>query len=157
MRDGATIRLTVTMSHTKFDTIDKDGDRSVNDENILSLIMKQATSPQGLATSRMLGLAREALFYDQLLSINHSISSDISSAFSTPKIYYSFGDFSTGEKCIIMEDLGTDSIDSGVLFGPGNPNNWPENRPNLTQLVSKTGPTPPSSGHVAKVTFREVA
>merc|ERR1712232_863555 len=72
---------------------------------------------------------------------------------STPKIFYSYGDFLTGRKCIIMEDI-PNSIDSGVLFGPGNPNNW---KRNLPELIAKIESSPPTSKEVALVTFREIA
>lgn len=52
-----------------------------------------------------------------------------------------------------MEDV-QDAIDSGVLFGNGNPNNW---KRNLPEIAAKAGSPPPSSRQVALVTFREIA
>ena len=131
-KDSTTLRLAIVLE-----------DATKSNSN-LSLIMKQATD-QALALSHHLGLAREAIFYKEFA---HELPKE-----SSPKIYYSFGDFSTGRKCIIMEDLH-DAIDSGVLFGPGNPNNW---KRDLVQLSAKAGDPPPSSKQVALVTFREIA
>lgn len=127
-KDGATLRL----------TLKKVG------QTIPSLIVKQVTE-SGMALAQQLGLAREALFYSHLCS---ELPQDL-----VPKIYYSYGDFATGEKIIIMEDIHN-AIDSGVLFGPGNPNNW---KRNIQAISSKAGSPPPSSKEVALVTFREMA
>jgi len=100
---------------------------------------------KGTGLSLRLGLTREALFYKNLRS---EIPEDL-----IPKIYYSYGDFATGNKCVIMEDI-KDAIDSGILFGPGNPNNW---KRDLKSIAAKAGNPPPSSKHVALKTFREIA
>ena len=134
-KDGATLRLTLQS---------KSGLPKSK-----TLIIKQVPE-QGRALSVQLGLAREALFY-------HHFSSNLPRE-STPKIYYSHGSFEAGEKCIIMEDV-QDAVDSGILFGPGNPNSW--NR-DLPDMIIKAGwnddnSQPPSSREVALVTFREIA
>eukprot|EP00980_Cylindrotheca_fusiformis_P001772 scaffold405_cov132-Cylindrotheca_fusiformis.AAC.24 len=130
-KDGATLRL-------KLET--KEG----NDQNLPSLIIKQVTE-EGLALAKSLGLAREGLFYRHLSSEmpQHLI----------PRIYYSYGDFATGTKIVIMEDIH-DAIDSGVLFGPGNPNNW---KRDIEAISSRAGSPSPSSKQVTLVTFREMA
>ena len=137
-KDGATLRITITVKDT-----------GAGGQENKTLVIKQVPE-QGRTLSVQLGLAREALFY-------HHFSSNLPRE-STPKIYYSCGNFETGEKCIIMEDV-QDAVDSGILFGPGNPNNW--NR-NLRDMISKFGwndgnSPPPDSREVALVTFREIA
>jgi len=138
VKDGATLRLTIVL---KDDDAAKD---STSPNTTTTLIVKQVPD-QGLTLSKQLGLSREALFY-------RDYAANLPQA-STPKIYYSFGDFASGRKCVIMEDI-KDSIDSGVLFGPGNPNNW---KRNLPELAAKAGTPPPTSREVALITFREVA
>lgn len=137
-KDGATLRIAMTGKDT-----------GAGGQENKTLVIKQVPE-QGRTLSVQLGLAREALFY-------HHFSSNLPRE-STPKIYYSCGNFETGEKCIIMEDV-QDAVDSGILFGPGNPNNW--NR-NLRDMISKFGwndgnSPPPGSREVALVTFREIA
>ena len=132
-RDGATLRITI----------------KGNDAQTKTVVIKQVPV-QGLGLSRRLGLAREALFYR---NFSQKLSRE-----STPIIYYSYGDFAKGEKSVIMESV-QDAVDSGILFGSGNPNNW--NR-DLPALISKAGwnsndSLPPSSREVALVTFRAIA
>lgn len=57
----------------------------------------------------------------------------------------------TGEKKTIMEDL-SDSVDSGALFGAGNPNNWLRNLP---EISGKAGN--PEVELVASITFKSYA
>jgi hypothetical protein len=137
-RNGATLRLNV---------VSRDGDRT-------SLIMKQV--PQGgLQLSVGLGLAREAFFYNELAPQLEAAIDDSAPLF--PRIHYSWGNMSTGEKVIVMEDLTGGFVDSGILFGPGNPNNW--NR-NLDQLIFQTFNAVcaiPSSQQVTMKTFLGVA
>eukprot|EP01127_Copromyxa_protea_P020145 TRINITY_DN6677_c0_g1_i3.p1 TRINITY_DN6677_c0_g1~~TRINITY_DN6677_c0_g1_i3.p1 ORF type:complete len:373 (-),score=60.41 TRINITY_DN6677_c0_g1_i3:236-1354(-) len=79
-----------------------------------TFIFKSITGAK-LGTSRALGLVREATFYN----------SDLSKEFGSliAKSYYAFSDPETGEKYILLEDLAP-AIQSGLMFGPGNPNNW---------------------------------
>jgi hypothetical protein len=130
-KDGATLRL-------KLESTEQD------EQIIPSLIVKQVTE-RGMALAQSLGLAREAHFYSHLCN---ELPQNL-----FPKIYYSYGDFKTGKKVIIMEDIHN-AIDSGVLFGTGNPNNW---KRDIKAISSKAGSPPPSSEHVAMVTFREMA
>jgi len=130
VKDGATLRLTL------------EGEKSS-----MTVVVKQVTESHGTGMSKMLGLSREALFYNQL-------SNDLSAGL-IPKIYYSYGNYETGEKVVIMEDL-RDTIDSGILFGPGNPNNWKRDLPNM--IADRFGAAkPPSSQQVAMVTFVQAA
>ncbi|KAL7559955.1 hypothetical protein ACA910_008276 [Epithemia clementina (nom. ined.)] len=80
-----------------------------------------------------------------------------------PKIYYAHGNYQDGSKLILMQDLGvvvgsnnnhksSKFMDSGVLFGPGNPNNWTRN---VEQMAKEAGNPPPSL--VARVTFEAMA
>ncbi|CAJ1959165.1 unnamed protein product [Cylindrotheca closterium] len=142
VKDGATLRLTLD-DLDKNNKNNKNNSSSSNTSNTSTLVVKQVTESQGTAMSKQLGLAREALFYSQL-------SQDLP-ANLFPKIHYSYGNYETGEKCVIMEDL-ENAIDSGVLFGPGNPNNW---KRDLPTLAAKAGN--PSSKQVAMVTFVQMA
>lgn len=152
--DGATIRIFVTLHGDD----DQEGDHS---SRSFSLIIKQTAMQQHQTVSKKLGLAREAFFYNQLQEVK--LFKGI-----MPKIYYSYGDYDkTGSKCIIMEDLTcspTQScIDSGILFGKGNPNNWTRDLPDLIDKAflrhEDTGNPNiiPSSKEVALTTFREIA
>ena len=157
MRDGATLKLSVELDHK-----DDENDTAVASNSFsLSLIIKQVPE-QGRPLSRQLGLAREALFYNQLAADvettnsknnnnNHKASQKEE---MIPKIWYAHGDMTTGEKVVIMEDLSDKSVDSGVFFGPGNPNNW---KRDLNAMVARAGPNPPTAAAVAKTTFRILA
>ena len=57
----------------------------------------------------------------------------------------------TGEKRVIMEDL-SDFVDSGALFGPGNPNNWSRELRSYEERAGR-----PEPARVAEVTFRAYA
>jgi len=125
-----------------------------NDEtkNKKKLVLKQIPESQA-ALSRQLGLAREALFYEQLAP--HLWKDDSSS--SLPRIYYAYGDLETGEKCIVMEHLASSNwVDSGIFFGPGNPNNWSRNLPQQLQAAYGDQPVP-TAADVAKATFQAMA
>lgn len=112
-----------------------------------TLVAKQVP-PAGLPLSRRLGLAREAMFYN-------SLAPKIKMSSSIPKIYYSSGDMSDGSKIVVMEDLAGGFVDSGILFGPGNPNNW---KRDLKRKIADAYPsTVPSSFEVANQTFLAVA
>ena len=79
----------------------------------LKLVIKQVIG-EVTKQSKTYGLAREAFFYQTMAK---------SLSVKMPKVYYSFGDWDTGIKVIIMEDL-SDFIQAGYFFGPGNPANW---------------------------------
>jgi hypothetical protein len=104
--------------------------------------------------SQALGLAREALFYQHLTPL---LESTLLNTTIVPRTYYNTCDMATGVKCIIMEDLSSPHwVDSGIFFGPGNPNNWSRILP---QLVQESCPhhRPPTPPLVAEVTFCAVA
>jgi hypothetical protein len=76
-----------------------------------------------------------------------------------PKIYYATGDMIDGSKIVFMEDLSEGFIDSGILFGPGNPNNW---KRDLQAKIDEAYPQssssfPPTSFEVANETFLAIA
>lgn len=143
---------------------------SQDDKNETTSFVAKQIPTDGLALSRRLGLAREAMFYN-ILAPKISISSSKNSNDDTcsgknsdlhflcepciPKIYYSYGDMSKGSKFVIMEDLSEGFIDSGILFGPGNPNNW--NRDLNGATVHAYQSNAPTSREVANQTFLAIA
>jgi hypothetical protein len=155
VKDGSTLLLKIV---------------SQNDANETTTFVAKQIAPAGLALSRKLGLAREAMFYN-ILAPKISISSSKNSDDNTysgknsdrrflcepgiPKIYYSFGDMSKGSKFVIMEDLSEGFIDSGILFGPGNPNNW--NRDLNGKIANAYPSNVPTSREVANQTFLAIA
>jgi hypothetical protein len=58
-----------------------------------------------------------------------------------------------------MEDLSDSSVDSGILFGPGNPNNWKRSLPALLQTAfpPHNQQQPPTAQAVAAASFRSIA
>jgi hypothetical protein len=135
-REGSTLCL----------TLEKD-----DDDEPRRLVLKQVP-PAGRLLSQQLGLAREALFYQHLAPrLPHADA-------ILPKVYYSKGDMTTDDKCTVMEDLSVSWVDSGIFFGPGNPNNWARD---LNQLVAAATPpsssSAPSAAFVAQETFRAIA
>jgi hypothetical protein len=185
-KDGATLKVFLTMTRRPISSDDKSGTKTktTGDDDASSsppppslllltlpdtLVIKQNTGGDPLSLS--LGLAREALFYKHLAPKVKDVA--------IPKIYYSHGDWTTGEKVVVMEDLSSSKgsgsnnnnnnnnnnsfIDSGILFGPGNPNNW--NR-DLKDCIAKAYHTnndedgaqqPPSAEQVAHATFQAIA
>lgn len=117
VREGTTLQLALQLK----------GD----DGTTLSLMLKQVPAA-GRPLSVQLALAREALFYR---NFRDRLPLDI-----LPHVYYAYGDAATGAKVIIMEDLSAVAVDSGVLFGPGNPNNW--HRDDLTTQAVRAGNVP---------------
>lgn len=146
-RDGATLLLTLTFE---------------NDENSKTLVVKQVPS-SGLAMSKQLGLAREAFFYNDLapqVKVGEASSLSSSIAPCIPKIYYAYGNMEEGSKVVIMEYLSDDGyIDSGILFGPCNPNNWNRNLPEMIGMAYPSPATtaPPTGFEVASETFLAIA
>lgn len=125
------------------------GERFEGDPNDSGTFVLKQVPPSGLATSVQLGLAREAIFYDQFARSLRTRESFL------PLIEYSYGNMKDGSKLILMEDLSVDFVDSGVLFGPGNPNNW--NR-DLEKIIATSYPSNvPTSFEVANQTFLAIA
>lgn len=154
-KEGATLLLKLVSL--------KDGD-----EKTETLVAKQVPST-GLSLSRNLGLAREAMFYNLLApkigipssnknSADDPMRSDTSEGLPAsfiPKIHYASGDMRDGSKIVVMEDLSEDYVDSGILFGPGNPNNW---KRKLNEKIAEAYPSiVPTSFDVANQTFIAIA
>jgi len=140
VREGTTLLLTLTSlmgEHGKSTT----------------MVAKQV-APSGLQLSCKLGLAREAMFYNKLAPKVRVSSLDES---CIPKIYYSHGDMSNGSKIVFMEDLSSCYIDSGILFGPGNPNNWSRDLESQIADAYHTVSSIPTSFEVANQTFLAIA
>lgn len=136
-REGATLLLTLN-----------------DDEQSNQLVIKQIPS-KGAALSRQLGLAREAFFYNDLSPTLSTTNPDT----SLPQVYYAYGDTTTGVKCILMEALSpSEWLDSGVFFGPGNPNNWKRDLPKMIgNAYGERQDDIPSAATVAKTTFLAIA
>jgi thiamine kinase-like enzyme len=114
-----------------------------------------------LQLSRQLGLARESFFFNELAEqVKYRVKDDKENPQYIqfiPRVYYAYGNIEDGNKFIVMEDLSSNYIDSGILFGPGNPNNWTRN---LTNKITEAYPPPsiaPTSFEVAKQTFLAIA
>lgn len=145
IRNGATLQLEITFNG------------NMNENKTLSLVIKQVP-PSGRGQSKMLGLAREALFYKYLAPKVTAAHHNNEATKIIPKIYHSFGDMASGSKLVVMEDLSASYLDSGILLGPGNPNNWTRDLPLLiSKAYGNTDKTPPSSYHVANDTFLAIA
>lgn len=137
-KNGATLRLHISRE---------------NECDAPMVLVAKQIPPSGEAMSQRLGLAREAMFYNQLAPKIQLSSSNNEECI--PKIYYSYGDMSNGSKFVLMEDLSDSFVDSGILFGPGNPNNW--NR-NLKSRIAAAYPVSvPTSFDVANRTFLAIA
>lgn len=95
-----------------------EGDDGAVDE---TWVLKQLTRPTQLATSLTFGLVREADFYNHAHELVPALVTDR----CVPRVHYAWGDAATGERLVIMEDLGK-GVQLGFLFGPLNPNNWPK-------------------------------
>jgi hypothetical protein len=136
VRDGATIRVSLADEDERSETLPQHW-----------VILKQVAN-DNLALSQSLGLAREALFYSK-------VAPWLQGKNIVPEIYYAFGNMETGQKWVIMQDLSLNeqAVDSGIFFGPGNPNNW--NR-DLEKLTSKIE-SPPTAYEVASKTFLKMA
>jgi len=100
--------------------------------------------PARLQLSAALGLAREAFFYRELAPRLEGL---------VPAVTHAQGCMETGDKHVLMEDL-SECVDSGVLFGVGNPNNWGRDLP---ALCARAGTPPPTPEEVSARTFSAYA
>jgi hypothetical protein len=87
-----------------------------------TLVMKSFPVAQW-ERNRKLGLSREAIFYSHFAPELTNM---------LPRVVYSFGDMSTGEKTILFEDL-TDCVQAGYFCGPYSPHNWGKDLEKLTE------------------------
>ena len=126
---------------------------SQDDTKEAMMLVAKQVAPDALPLSQRLGLAREAMFYNTLAP-KIRISGERSDP-SIPTIYYSSGNMSDGSKIVVMEDLSQDFVDSGILFGPGNPNNWKRDLPG--KIAEAYPSIVPTSFEVANQTFLAVA
>mmetsp|Transcript_7323 Transcript_7323/g.15842 ORF Transcript_7323/g.15842 Transcript_7323/m.15842 type:complete len:387 (-) Transcript_7323:121-1281(-) len=85
----------------------------------VDLVMK--FSNPGDEKAKMLGLAREALFYKMPSELACSSLKSV-----LPKVWHAEGDLQTGAKTILLEDLSS-CVQAGYFFGAGNVNNWSKN------------------------------
>jgi hypothetical protein len=106
---------------TYADSGESEGESESEGEQVM--VMKH-TKENGAASSKALGLAREGCFYRWVQS-SRSSSNSSSSVYDAllPKIYYSKGDMVSGDKVILLEDLGS-FVQTGYFFGGGSPLNW---------------------------------
>jgi hypothetical protein len=81
------------------------------------MVMKH-TKENGATSSKALGLAREGKFYEWVASSDDKTYHNL-----LPDIYYSKGDMTSGDKVILLEDLGH-LVQTGYFFGAGSPLNW---------------------------------
>jgi len=149
-KDGATLKISIARDRDDEDEVAQDKGSGVGSSLPGTIVLKQTlNTPKGIGMSKSLGLAREALFYQHLRS---KLAVDV----SIPTIYHAHGNYETGEKVILMEDLSSSCIDSGILFGPGNPNNWKRDLPAV--IAKAYGESkPPSAARVAGITFEAIA
>jgi hypothetical protein len=93
----------------------------LTDGTHLALVIKLAgASP----ASRLLGLAREALFVQHWRELSTAEGSTCELGSVLPPVLYAEGSLETGAKVIVLEDLSASCVQLGRLFGKGNPNNW---------------------------------
>ena len=116
-----------------------------NSKECLSLVVKIIPNDERkTGISKAIGLAREALFFNEF-------AAEVNKMLGLPKLWYAEGDFATGEKVIVMEDL-KDATQSGYFFGPGSPLNHGKN---LEEICERAGN--PHCKEVAAATFRAAA
>lgn len=87
-------------------------DALLEDESTLELVIKAHDAAD--MKNKALGLPREALFYTNLAQRFGPI---------VPRCFFSQGDMTKGSMLCVLERL-RNAIPAGVVFGPGNPNNW---------------------------------
>lgn len=117
-----------------------------------SMVLKQIpdTDAAQRGLSRALGLAREGLFYKHMAP---QLEAGL-----VPIVHYAHGVMETGAKCILMEDLSS-SVDSGRLFGPGNPNNHGKDleAAKVKAAGKVEGAVAPTVAEIASKTFKAMA
>ena len=169
-RNGGTILLTVVaassgtnMKEDQHNDQDNNGGDDQPEKVLEELVLKQIPADRA-ELSRQLGLAREAFFYQemapQLSSLHNNNNNQRGGSSSLPRIYYAYGNFETGEKCLILENLKSSLwVDSGIFFGPGNPNNWNRDLSAMLEAAyyDSSGLDIPTAATVAKATFQAMA
>lgn len=92
----------------------------------VSIVVKHFPEAR-LPASKMLGLAREGVFYDWITAADKAppqVSKMVSKLIA--KVFYAKGDMSTGSKLVIMEDLAAEGVglSASNLYGHKSPVNW---------------------------------
>jgi hypothetical protein len=103
----------------------------------------KTTKDGGSGSSKMMGLAREAFFY------NH-FAERLRPELQCAEVFYSYGDMQTGNKTLIMEDL-SECVQSGYFFGPTSPLNYGKDLAKITEGLDF------SAEQVAAASFEQAA
>jgi hypothetical protein len=93
--------------------------------------------------SLRLGLYREATFFHRF---GQNMGTEI------PWVVYALGNSETGQKVVLMEDVGA-GLQTGLFFGPGSPLNWGKDLDKITKSI----PNPPTGEDVAREAFMMAA
>lgn len=101
----------------------------------------KTVSDGGMSRSKDNGCPREAIFYNEFAPKLRDANANL------PVVLFAQGDMETGQKVLIMEDLGYNGIQSGYFFGAGSPLNWGKDLPALLSKVPTT----------ARLSAREIA
>ena len=113
---------------------------------VVSYVMK--TEGANKDRCRIMGLAREALFYSTFAPALRA------EGVSLPDVHYAHGDMATGSKLLLLEDLKS-AVQSGYYFGPGSPHNWGKDLAALT--ATSSGEPPISAVDLTAHAFRIAA
>ncbi len=105
------------------------------DGEIIKLVIK--VSEPNVPLAIMMGLAREAIFYQNWRDIKSVEGAKVELGSVLPRIYFAEGSMATGEKIVVMQDLSDSCIQLGHLFGRGNPNNWGKDLEALTSKIAR--------------------
>jgi len=103
-----------------------------------SLVLKELEESK-YPLSLRLGLCREADFFHRF---GKNMGEEI------PRVVYAYGNWQTGQKAVLMEDVGA-GVQTGLFYGPGSPLNWGKDLNKITNSI----PNPPSAEDVANATF----
>jgi len=103
-----------------------------------SLVLKELEESK-YPLSLRLGLWREADFFHRF---GKNMGREI------PRVVYAYGNSQTGQKAVLMEDVGV-GIQTGLFYGPGSPLNWGKDLNKITNSI----PNPPTGEDVARETF----
>ena len=90
-----------------------------------------------------MGLAREANFYNE-------IAPSLAKEIGVPEVFYAESNLEDGSMLLLLECVDG-AFPSGVLFGPGNPNNWALDA-NKIEEMSQGQPSP---AKIAEMAFKQ--
>jgi thiamine kinase-like enzyme len=77
----------------------------------------KSTKVTGVEQSKLYGLAREGIFFNNVASFGETFQGDL------PKVYFSSGNMETGIRTMLMEDLSETAVQAGLFFGNWSPLN----------------------------------